>query len=70
MNYRVKKVEWEDITWYIPQWKGRFFWRNYYRDNSPWFDYGVKISFQSEEKAWQYIRNHKPWPITTYSYEQ
>lgn len=68
MKYRVKKVEWEDYTFYIPQRKGLFFWKNYYHDNEPAWNCGVKIFFNSEEKAWEYIKNHKPWPIITYTY--
>jgi hypothetical protein len=68
MKYRVKKVEWEHNTWYFPQRKGRFFWRNYYRDNCKAWDYASPKSFDTEEKAWEYIRNHKPWPIITYTY--
>lgn len=66
-KYRVKKREWEDSTWYIPQRKGLLFWKDYYPDNCQ--AYGPKISFNTEEKAWEYIRNHKPWPITTYIYK-
>jgi hypothetical protein len=68
MKYRVKKVEWETITWYIPQKKGRFFWQNYYRDNCKAWDYASPKSFDTEEKAWEYIKNHKPWPVITYTY--
>lgn len=68
MKYRVKRIEWEEYTWYIPQKKSRFFWKNYYKDNGKGWDYGATISFHTEEKAWEYIRNHKPWPITTYTY--
>ena len=70
MKYRVKKVEWEHTTWYYPQRKGRFFWKKYYPDNASSCEYASPKFFDTEEKAWEYIRNHKPWPITTYSYEQ
>jgi hypothetical protein len=67
-KYRVKKTEWENYTWYAPQRRGLLFWRNYYRDNDSWWNCSTKVSFPTEEKAWEYIRNHKPWPIVSYTY--
>lgn len=69
MKYRVKKIEWEDHTWFYPQRKGRFFWKYYYKDNAVSYEYAQKIMFKFEREAWEYIKNHKDWPVTTYSYE-
>lgn len=66
-KYRVKKVEWENVTYYYPQRKGLFFWKNYYKDN--YALRGYMISFHNEVEAWNYIQNHKPWPVITYNYE-
>jgi len=69
MKYRVRKVEWENITFYTPQYKKRWMWRNYYKDNaSAWSDYSREISFHDEDSAWNYIQNHKPWPVVSYTY--
>lgn len=63
MKYRIKKVELEDLTLYFPQRKKYFFWCYYHRHN---FIGNIKISFDSETEALNYIKNHKNWPVITY----
>lgn len=71
MKYRVKRIEWEDTTIYYPQYKKFLFWRNYYKNNaSASDDYSTIISFRIEKQAWEYIKNHKEWPLISYKYER
>lgn len=67
MKYRVKRIEWEDTTTYYPQYKKFLFWRYYYKDN--FARQGYQISFKIERQAWEYIKNHKEWPLITYKYK-
>lgn len=66
MKYRVKKIEWEKENFYYPQRKKYLFWKYYYKNN---FErQGNQIVCHSREESWEYIENHKDWPIITYEY--
>ena len=69
MKYRVEKIEHEgQRPIYLPQRKKTFFWSNYYLNNDEWTEYSQTISFYTEKEAWDYIQNHKPYPIVTHIY--